>query len=311
MKKILLLALFIFFAGCSRTETEDAPIRVAAIRGPTAMGLLPLMNEGVHEFELLGSPDLVPPLLVQNSVDIAVVPGNLASILYNRMNNVQAFAVVTLGVLHVVDASDTIYLIEDLAGRTIFLQGPGATPEYALNYVLTQNGLIPGEDVFLEFRSEHSEIAAMIQTGHAEIALLPEPFVSTVLSQINGTRAALDLTQEWNRVQPDYGLIMSVAVARRDFVEQNPDALAAFMEEYAASVAFVNSNIAETAQLAVDFELIPNIAIAEAAIPRANIVFITGEEMRQNLLGFYGVLLEAEPESIGGELPEENFFFRN
>lgn len=324
MKSFLLLILLLLsvalFTGCTGEASneqayEPATIRVAAMRGPTAMGLLYLMDKqerGVvqnnYEFELFGSPDLVPPLFVQGKVDIASVPANLAAVLYNRMD-VQALAIVTLGVLHVVDSTGTINSVADLEGRTVFVSPQGATPEFALNYILMQNGLTPGVDVNIEFRAEHTELAALLETGQAEIALLPEPFVSTVLARIDGLRAALDLSEEWNRVQPDYGLIMSVVIARREFLENNPEAVAVFMKEYAASVAFINENVADGAQLAVDFELIPNIAIAKAAIPRTNIVFFVGEEMRRNLLGFYNVLYEANPQSIGGEIPEKDFFY--
>ena len=298
-------------------EAEPTNIRVAAIRGPTALGLLKLMDSqergyafNNYHFEILGSPDEVPPLLVRGDVDVAAVPGNLAAVLYNRMEGeLQALAVVTLGVLHIADTTGEIHSVADLAGRTIYLHGQGATPEFALNYVLTQNGLIPGEDVFLEFRAEHAEIAALLETGQAEVALLPEPFASTVLARIDGLQLVLDLTEEWDRVQPDYGLIMSVVIARREFLENNPEAVAIFMEEYSESIDFMTTHISDGAQLAVDFGLIPNVDIAESALPRTHIVFITGEEMRQNLIGFYNVLYDAAPESIGGELPGESFFF--
>jgi len=324
MKKYSLLILAVFvvviLTGCTGNQgagDESATIRVGALRGPTALGLLHLMD--AHErgdttndyvFELLGSPDEISPRLVRGDIDIAAVPGNLAAVLYDRMDgDVQVLAVVTLGVLHIVDTSGEIHSVSDLAGRTIFASGEGATPEFALNYVLTQNGLIPGEDVNIEFRVEHAEIAALLETGHAEIALLPEPFVSTVLARIDGLRLALDLTEEWNRVQPDYGLIMSVVLVRREFLENNPEAVTAFMAEYAESIAFMTGNISAGAQLAVDFGIIPSVAIAEAALPRTHMVFLTGEEMRRNLIGFYAVLYDANPASIGGEMPSENFFF--
>ncbi|MCL2577633.1 MAG: PhnD/SsuA/transferrin family substrate-binding protein [Defluviitaleaceae bacterium] len=314
-KYFLILLTIIIFAGCSSATKNDTDvIRVAAMRGPTAMGLLHLMDENErgaarnnYEFELLGSPDMVPPLLVRGEIDIAAIPGNLAAVLYNRAD-VQALAVVTLGVLHIVDTTDTIHSVADLAGRTIYAHGQGITPEIALNYVLEKNGLTPGEDVTIEFRSEHAEIAALLERGVAEIALLPEPFVSTVLSRIDGLRVALDLSEEWNRVQPDYGLIMSVVISRREFLRENPEAVAVFMEEYAESVAFVNENISEAAQFAVNFDLVPAVPIAQAAIPRSNIVFMTGEEMRQNLTGFYRVLYEANPETLGGAMPGEDFW---
>ena len=329
MRKIILLSLLILviglLAGCVRQQPAESTaspenpttIRIAAMRGPTALGLLHLMDNAEqghasnnYEFKLLGSPDEVPPLLVRGEIDIAAVPGNLAAVLYNRLEGeVQALAVVTLGVLHIVDTTNTIYSVADLAGRTIFVSGQGATPEFALNYVLTQNGLTPGVDVNISFHAEQAEIAALLETGQAEIALLPEPFVSTVLARVDNLRLALDLTQEWDHVQQDYSLIMSVVIARREFLENNPRAVAAFMEEYATSIEFMTTRIPEGAQLAADFGLIPSTYIAEAALPRTHMVFLTGEEMRRNLMGFYNVLYNAEPASIGGELPEEDFFF--
>ena len=325
MKRIIvLLALvtlvIIGFSGCGEDKSDavsDTPtIRIAAMRGPTAMGLLGLMEAqeqgsaiNNYVFELLGSPDEVPPLLVRGDVDIAAVPGNLAAVLYNRMEGeVQALAVVTLGVLHIVDTTGEIHSVADLAGRTVFVSGQGATPEFALNYVLIMNGLTPGVDVNIEFRSEHTELAALLENGQAEIALLPEPFVSTVMARIDGLRPALDLTEEWNRVQPDYGLIMSVVIARRDFLENNPSTVRIFMEEYAASIELMTADIPRGAQLAVDFGLIPNTSIAEAALPRTHIVFLTGEEKRRNLTGFFGVLYDAYPASIGGVMPGDDFY---
>jgi len=321
MKKALLLtllALLAVFAACNTTEeAEPTEVRIAAMRGPTALGLLQLMDaheqgntRNEYSFELLGSPDLVPPLFARGEIDIAAVPGNLAAILYNNPNmDIQALAIVTLGVLHVVDTTREVNSVADLYGRTIFVSGQGATPEFALNYVLEQNGLTPGIDVMVEFRAEHTEIAALLEAGQAEIALLPEPFVSTVLNRIDGLRLALDLTEEWNRVQPDYGLIMSVVIGTREFLEQNPEAVAILLEEYENSIYFMTTNLAEAAELAERFEIIPNAAIAQQALPRTHITFLNGETMKRNLLGFYNVLYQAAPASIGGQLPDENFFF--
>jgi len=305
MKKFFAFLFFILiFSSCSKEE-ESSTIRIAAIRGPTALGLLHMMKTSDYEFELLGSPDHIPPLLTRGEVDVAVVPANLAAVLSNR-TDVCALAIVTLGVLHIVETSDEIKSVADLKGRTIFLHGQGITPEIALNHVLTRNGLIPGEDVFLEFRAEHAEIAALLETGQAQVALLPEPFVSTVLARGNGLRASLDLSEEWSRVSEN-PLIMSVVIARREFIEKKN--VANFLNEYKNSVEFVNSNLHESANFAVDFDLVPSAEIGVAAIPRSNIVFVTGEEMRRNLSDFYGVLYESNPQLVGGELPEKDFYF--
>jgi len=322
MKKlipIIAILLLLTLAACNSQpeEAEQPTVRIAALRGPTALGLLQLMDAqeqgntiNYYHFELLGSPDQIPPMLARGEIDIAAVPGNLASILYNNLDGeIQALAIVTLGVLHIVDMTGEINSIADLAGRTIYTAPQGATPEFALNYVLTQNGLTPGVDVDVQFRSEPTEIAALLETGQAEIALLPEPFVSTVLNRIDGLRLALDLTEEWDRVQPDYGLIMSVVIGRRSFLEENPEAVATLLQEYAASIEFVTTNTPQAAELAAHFDIIPNAAIAMQALPRTHITFLNGETMKRNLMGFYNVLYQAAPQTIGGRMPDENFFF--
>jgi NitT/TauT family transport system substrate-binding protein len=275
------------------------------------MGMLHMMEHN-HEntFDLLGSPMEITPLLIRGDIDIAAVPANLASVLYNQTDGaIQALAVVTLGVLHIVDATGEINEISDLRGRTIFATGEGATPEFALHYVLRQNNLIPNEDVFIDFRTEATEIAALFELGLAEVALLPEPFASTVAARFPHLHVSLDLTKEWEKVQPDFGLIMSVVIGRRAFLEENPQALANFLAEYEKSIQFMTANTVEAAQLAVDAGLIPNINIAQAALPRTHMVFLTGEEMQRNLMGFYRVLYNESPASVGGRLPDEDFFF--
>jgi len=339
MKTSLLLALasiLLIFSSCNSHSTQESgtaafafrtdqflgeqdepTIRIAAIRGPTALGLLQLMHRhelgntyNNYSFELVGSPEQIPPMLVQGNIDIAAVPANLASILYNRPDiDIQVLAIVTLGVLHVVDTFGDITSIACLAGRTIFVPGQGATPEFALNYILEKNGLTPHEDVYIEFRSEPAEIAALLETGRAQTALLPEPFVSTALARIDGLNLVLCLTYEWNRVQPDYGLIMSVVIGRRSFIDENPSALAVLLEEYAASINFMTTNITEAAELAAQFEIIPSVEVAKTALPRTNITFITGHTMKQNLMGFYTVLYNQSPQAVGGRLPDENAFF--
>ena len=328
--KYILVTIFVLIVGCATTppvyegegptieattetpqEEEAPPVNIAVIRGPTALAILPLMDRGPHNLSIniYGSPDEVVPQLVQGSADLAAVPTNLASVLYNNTGGgVQVVAIHTLGVLHVVSTTE-INTIEDLRGQTVFLSGLGGVVEFAFNYVLEMNGLTPGQDITLDFRAEHTEIAALIEAGQAEIALLPEPFATTVVNMNENARFSLDLTEEWNNVQPNYALVMGVMVGRREFLEENPGAVAAFLEEYEMSINFINSNVEEGAALAVKYDIIPNVNIAAQAIPRANIVFVTGDDMQTYLEGFLEVLYNQSPGSIGGQLPSENFFF--
>ncbi len=341
MKKILSLAMslaMIFsLAACSPAENssstpsssessqssapaEKIQISVAALKGPTAIGMVEMMHnaqEGTtandYQFTLAGAPEELVGKIVQGEFDIAAVPTNLASTLYNKTEGgVQLAALNTLGVLYIVENGDTIHSMADLAGKTIYATGAGSTPEFALNYLLEQNGLQAGTDVQVEYKTEHSELATLLASGQADIALLPQPFVTSVLNQNEQVRVALDLTEEWEKAtQGASVLTMGCVVVQKSFAEEHPEALAQFMAEYEASVNFVNDpvNLETAAQYTEDFDIIAA-AVAQKAIPQCNIVFMTGEEMQQATQGFLEVLFEADPASVGGKLPDEGFYYQ-
>ena len=210
---------------------QRTAFRIASLKGPTTMGLVGLMDsadkgEARHDYEvtMYGAADEITPLLVKGEVDVALVPCNLASVLYNKMKEtggVEVAAINTLGVLYIVTTGDDITSVADLAGKTIYSTGKGTTPEYTLNYILEQNGLVPGEDVTVEYKSEATEVlSAMQMSSGYPIAMLPQPYVTTAQMQMEGLSVALDMTEEWNKVSPDSALVTGVVLARTQFVER-------------------------------------------------------------------------------------------
>jgi len=229
------------------TEPDNAPVRVVALKGPTAMGMTKLMSdsEGSNEydFEIVAAVDEISPMVAQGTADIVCVPANLGSVLYNKTEGgVRALAVNTLGVLYICENGDTVTSVEDLKGKTIFASGKGATPEYALNFILKSNDIDPENDVTIEWKSEHAECVAALAAGTADIALLPQPFVTVAQGKLENLRVALDLTAEWDALDNGSAMITGVAVARRALAEENPKLVGAFLEDYAASVDWVNAN---------------------------------------------------------------------
>ena len=213
--------------------------------------------------------------------------------------------------LYVVENGDTVHSMADLAGQTLYATGKGSTPEYALNYVLEANGLTPGQDLQVEYKTEHAELATLLASGQATLALLPQPFVTSVLTQNPDARVALDLTEEWNKASDGQSaLTMGCIVVQKEFAQQHPEALQAFLEEYKASVDYVTDaeNLEEAAALTEQYGII-KAAVAQQAIPECNIVFISGEEMKTMASGFYEVLLEADPTAVGGQLPGDDFYY--
>ena len=266
-----------------------------------------------YNFSIAASADEVTPKLVQGEADIAAVPANLASVLYNKtQGQVEVLAVNTLGVLYIVENGDTVQSVEDLRGKTIYASGKGSTPEYALEYVLSANGIDPEKDVTIEWKSEHSECVAAITSSENGIAMLPQPFVTTAETQNPSIRTALDLTEEWDKAQKteenNSALITGVVVARTDFIEKNPEAVEDFMTRYQESVDYVNRNTEDAAELVGKYDIV-TAEVAKTALPECNIVFMEGEEMKEKLSGYLEVLGGQNPEAIGGEVPGDDFYY--
>ena len=344
----LTLALVLSLAACGKkeegpsapddpaVETTDVPnastahFKIAALKGPTAMGLVRLMRDNdemtsallnsskpyegevgnFYTFTLAGSADEVTPALIKGELDMAAIPANLAATLYQKTEGgIQAVAVNTLGVLYVVEkGGDTIQSMADLAGRTILSTGKGTTPEYVLRYLLTQNGIDPDKDVTIEYYSEATEVTAQMANTEDAIAVLPQPYVTAAGLQDDTLRVALDLTEEWNKVA-DTQLITGVTVVRKEYAEEHPDVVAAFLTDYAKSVEAANTDLDGTAALCEEQGVVAKAAIAKKALPECNIVCLTGDELKTNASAYLQVLFDQNPESVGGKLPGDDFYW--
>lgn len=297
-------------------ETElMAPINVTSLKGPTSMGLVKLMEDNdnsashnTYNFKMVTGADEIVSMLAKKTTDIAMVPANLASVIYNKTEgDIVALNINTLGVLYVVERGDTIKSITDLKGKTIYMTGKGTTPEYVITYLLAQNGLAE-EDVTIEYKSEATEVVSILADQEDAIGLIPQPFVTVASSQVEGLHIALDLTEEWNKVSSEGSLITGVAIVRKDFLDSYPDAVETFLSEYKASTEYVNSNVEDAAALIEKYGIV-KAAVAKKALPQCNITYIDGESMKKELNGYLSVLLEQNPQSVGGQLPDDAFYF--
>ncbi len=299
---------------------DPVTMSIASMKGPTTMGLVGLIDsvdKGTagedYQVTMYGAPDEVVPLVAQGAVDIALIPSNLAAVLYNKTKGTDAaisvLAINTLGVLNVVENGDTISSMEDLRGRTIYSTGKGASPEFVLNHLLTASGLTPGVDVTVEYLSEHTEVMARLTQTPGSAGVLPQPFVTIGQAKNADLRVALDLTEEWDAVSPESQLITGVVVVRNAFAAEHPEAVAQFMTEYQASTEWVNANPSDAGVLIANAGIVPEAALAAKAIPNCYITFVAGAELKTSLGGYLQVLFNADPTSVGGSVPGDDFYY--
>lgn len=330
MKKIityLLAGLLVFtsLAGCGRRDAADgdqtseaAEIRVGSLKGPTSMGLVRLMDrqrqgtaENHYTFTMEATADMLLPSVISGDLDIALVPANVASVLYHKTEGgVAVININALGVLYMVSADASISGMEDIRGRTIYLTGKGTTPDFVLQYLLSEHG-IGLSDVTLEYKSEAAEVAAVLANQPGAVGLLPQPYAAALETQNPDIVNVLDMTQEWEKVQGPSGsmLVTGVTIVRSAFLEENPEAVAVFLKEHEESAAYTNEHVEDAAALAADFGIVEKAPIAQKAIPYCHITCITGEEMKAALSGYLSVLAGYDASFVGGDVPEDSFYY--
>lgn len=298
------------------TADSDAPVRIAGMKGPTSMGLVKLMEDNekkntlnTYVFTMAGSADEITPKLVKGELDMAALPVNLASVLYNNTEGaIRILAVNTLGVLYILEKGDSVGSVADLKGKTIYATGKGSVPEYSLRYVLSQNGIDPDKDVTIEFKSEPAEVVSILSSADSGIAMLPQPYVTVAQGKVDGLHVVLDITKAWDDLDNGSRLITGVFAVRDDFLKNEPEKVSKFLQEYSASVEWVLGHTEEAADLIEKYDIV-KAAVAVKALPLCNIVFLSGEEMKTPVEGYLATLFEQNPKSVGGSLPDDNFYY--
>ncbi len=301
-------------------DQNGAQIRIGSLKGPTSMGLVFLMEMSEngktandYEFTMVTAADELLPKVISGELDMALLPANVASVLYNRMDGaISVIDINTLGVLYAVTADDSIQSIADLKGRTIYMTGKGTTPDYVFRYLLSENGL-SDSDLTLEYKSEPTEVAALLQQEDGAVGVLPQPFVTAVCAQNKDLKTPLDLTAEWDKTQKSSSspsrMVTGVTVVRNDFLEKEPEAVKIFLSEHEKSAAYTKEQTQKAAELVVKTGIIEKAPIAELALPKCNITCITGTQMKDALSGYLQVLYDQDPKSVGGELPGDEFYY--
>ena len=325
---LLCLAMIFSFAACtgktddSATTTEETvpadttPINITTLKGPTGMGMAKLISDknAQYNISIATAATEIAPLIIKGEADIAACPLNLAAAIYKKTGGkVKMIAINTLGVLSILENGENIKSVADLKGKKIGATGQSATPEYVLNYILEANGIDPKKDVEITYYTDHAELATLMATGKIDIAMLPELNVTTVMAKNSSVRKALDLTEEWEKATAAKGEKTSLAqgclIVRTEFLEAHPNAVKAFLAAYKESVDFVNGNTEKAAQMIADAGIVPNAQIAAKALPNCNIVYMTGDEMIKTAKANFDVLFKADPTSVGGAMPGDDFYY--
>ncbi|MCR1899615.1 ABC transporter substrate-binding protein [Irregularibacter muris] len=326
---VFLLAFSLLFSGCaSKQSNEGTPteavkslpeeptkVTIAGLKGPTSIGMIKMIDEKTlngDEYKVdyiaEGAPDSLTGKIINGDIQISSVPINLASVLYNKTKGaVQIMGLNTIGNLYIV-GSEEISSLQNLEGKTLGMSGKGSTPDYAMNYLLEENGL--QDKVELDYALDHASLAQSIIAGDTKIALLPQPFVTQVTMKNPDVKILMDLNEEWKKAtKGESELITGAIIVNKEFAQNNKEFVSEFLKQYEASVNWVNENPADASVLVEKNDIMPSAALVEKAIPHSGITYKLAKDEKESINHFYKILLDANPASIGGNLPDEDFYY--
>lgn len=299
-------------------QQEGTQVRLAVLSGPTGVGAAKLMadneeNKTTNRYDITVATDnsQVTAMLTSGEVDMAAMATNVASTLYHKSEGaVQIAAINTLGVLYILGpAEQEITSLQDLCGKTLYATGQGANPQYVLDYLLKENDVDPETEIDIQWQAA-DEVTATMLTGKGEWCMLPVPAATALMAKSEGKiTQKLSLSEEWDELKNGSQLAMGCIVVRTEFAQEHPEAVKAFLEEYAQSIDYVKENPEEMAQIVADYGITPSAAIAQKAIPQCNLVCMTGADMRDTIQGYFEALCQADASSIGGSIPDDGFYF--
>ena len=310
-------------AESSQTSTAGAneeslgTIKLGGLKGPTSIGLVKLIDDANKgslaynvDFDMETAPDVMAPKLLNGEVDIAALPVNMGSVLFNNSDGkVTMLDISTLGILYILEkGAQSIKSVEDLKGKTIIAHGQGATPEYSLSYILSGHGLDINTDVTMDWKSSADEVLAAVENADNAVVMLPQPFVTVAQTKVQNLNTVLDLTKEWDALGTGGKLITAGLFVRNDFLESNKELVDEFIANYTDSVKWINENVDEASKL-VEANDIIKAPIAAKAIPYCNLVSITGDDMKSATEDYLMTLFNLNPKSVGGALPGEEFYY--
>lgn len=304
-------------------DTPNLPekLNVYTLNGTTGFGMAKMIadnktkNDSLYQFTVKTDAAEVTAALINGDVDIAALPTNAAANVFTKTNGgVKILAVNTLGCLYLlVKDGVEVSSMADLRGKTVY--APAQNPTFIFTDLCKKNNLIPGTDITIDSTSfaQPANLRDAVASGAVEIAVLPEPMVTMAISAANKNgvtlKNALDLTAEWDKVHPAGSLVQGCVVVRTAFLEQYPDAVEMFLAEYETSVNYLLENVAAGSQLIVEAGIFANAQVAQNAIPKCNICFVSGDTMKSAMKVYLQALYEINPMSVGGALPSDDFYY--
>lgn len=323
------LGLVVLFSAFNATATTNTalPVKKLVLAGPPAgvsNGLIHLLaNDGLAEladeveFILWSNPDQLRALALNGKVDFIAMPTNVAANLYNRGAPLKLLNISQWGALWMISRDPNMKTLADFKGQEIAIPFRADMPDIVFTHLAERQGLTPNKDFKLNYTATPMDAMQLLIMRRIDHALLSEPAVSMALRKTKSFPVSLiapelhrsvNLQQEWSRVMGTEARIPQAGIAVMGNKADNPQLVARFEEAYAQATRWCQENQQKCAEeVAAKIPMLSAEAVADALAAQGN-YYATAFDAQQELEAFLEILLAKQPASVGGKLPNADFY---
>ena len=316
MKKNVLSLLCILFS----INVFSQSINIGLLNGPSCIPCAQL-NENLHKigetevvYEMFATPQELLPKMIKKEIDIGFMPVNVAAKAYDSTNHkIISCGITGEGNLALITKNKNIKSLKDLKGKTVFVAGLGATPEYITKYILEKEEIVLNDEkgIFLDFSLPTNQIVPELLAGKIDYAIVPEPFITIASEKSKNKINIIDLQKEYFLKYFAKNYPLTVMVVRSDFAEENPDLLKIFLEQYKSALSWTLDNPSDAGQLCEKYNFGLKKNVVEKSIPKSNYVFIPAVKGKLNIESLLQLFIEEDNSFLNGKLPEDDFYYKN
>ena len=319
MKKILTLILTIILGvsavGCNLTSKEVKIISGNSLDGISISKLIKEENEikkGYNTtYNIENNKEKLEKSLDNEKYDIAIVPTDMATKVYNKNSNYQICASIGEGSYYLVTSDPTITGFNStLINKDVAIIEENSMIDIISKSILNKNN-VDDSKVNFKYVSSAPEIVTTLALGNIRTGIVPETSLTTLLYKHSGLKILTSTNEAYEKAfNIKEGYSQFSIIVKKDFAKDSKEYVNEFLSKVKSSIDFVNKNPLQAGAYGEELSIPIKPQVLSKAIKRCNLKFIIVDEFKNNYKELFNILYNYNKEAVGGTVIDESIYYK-
>ena len=294
---ILLVMISFVMLACN---TSDKPT-VMVPSGSPQMAQIYLETSDNYIVDIVQGADPLVVAFGSKSHDFIFAPTNLGARMFQAKPDYLFICAVTFGNYYLITKTDNTFDINSLGGREITAFGANQTSDIIMKYVLQENDIIAD----IQYVDSVQTAVSLFVEDQTRVVLIAEPSLAVLESQFADIDI-INLQSEYEVLTGESGYPQAGVFAKTTL---NKRLVNNFLDALSNSVVLVNQDPDAASDQALALGYSYQKQVLMNAIPRCNLGYQEAGDVKADLEAYFTIIMDTNPNLIGGELPGEDFYY--